>query len=84
MDLEYCSMDEFFKGREHMKEDACVKDLIKIFQARLRVADSYRKKFVELEDLVIETCFNSQKFYPGGHDLESVATRLLDWTEAHA
>jgi hypothetical protein len=84
MDLERCSMDEFFKGREHMKEDACVKDLMKIFQARLCVADNHRKKFVELEDLVIETCFNSQKFCPGGYDLEVVVTRLLNWTEANA
>lgn len=84
MDLARCSMDEFFKGREHMKEDACVRDLIKLFQARLRVADNHRKKFVELEDLVIETCFNSQKFSPYGYDLEKVVTRLLDWTEAHA
>lgn len=84
MDLEHCSMDEFFKGRENMKDDPCVKDLMKIFQARLRVADNHRKKFVELEDLVIETCFNSQKFCPGGYDLEKVVTKLLDWTEAHA
>ena len=84
MSVENLSMEKFFEGREHMKEDPCVKDLIKVFNARLKALDSHRRKFVELEDLVIDTCFNSAKFCPGGHDLDAVVTRLLDWTEANA
>lgn len=84
MSVENMTMEKFFEGREHMKEDPCVKDLMVLFREKLAIADSGRRKFRELEDLVIETCFNSAKFCPGGHDLDAVVTRLLDWTEANA
>lgn len=75
-------MDQFFSGREHMKDDPCVVDLIKLFQAKMRLADKWRRLFHELEEKVTDEFFTSSVFLNVGQSPEDALKNIMDYVES--
>ena len=81
-EIENPTMKQFFAGREHMKDDPCVIDLMKLFQAKIRIADKWRKRYIALENKVTDEFFTSSMVLNVGQSPEQALTRIMNYIEA--
>jgi hypothetical protein len=73
---QYKSVGEIFKGKEHLLTPEML-EVITLLNEKLKLADAYRRKWVNLTDTIYAAFFESDVFLLEGRSKEDALKRIM-------
>lgn len=77
---QYKSVGEIFNGKEHLLTSEML-EVITLLNEKLKLADAYRRKWVNLTDAIYAAFFESDVFLLEGHSKEDALKRIMEHCE---
>lgn len=72
------TLQEIFKGKEHLLEDEAVKGLIKHVTEKHEIMKTKYKEYYDLNFKILSLCSNSEMMVVGGKDAKQTLKEIYD------